>query len=478
MEQFMQRKAMRTRARLVVAIVPVVVILMLVFFAVNREEMLALSRERLSLATDNCAAALDVWTGNIVSELEIYRRSLQTIGFEDGRALELMRQSCDRNEAYPYGLYWGDAAGAYLDGSGWEPPEDYRSCEQSWFREGVRHESFMFGEPYQDAMTGEICISVTAMMKCTRPVSVLSADVYVSNTSRIVSEVARGNIQDAFLVSGREHMVMAHASDQSLIGTTIGESSLLRYQNIDALLHNRETGRFEVQGLDGLYYVDINRIENTDWYLICCLARNEMIKKLYRMQGIMLVLSIVAAGIIVVMTAQVTKGIKEIRTSANTDPLTRLLNRDGFYERVSAALQDRPDQGLLLICDLDNFKRINDEFGHPRGDLVLQTFADLLSEFFNRQGDVVGRIGGDEFAVFVGRELNRQDAGIMLGRLIAQTRKTFSEYEAQALCSSAGAAFVAGGVGFDELYGSADQALYEAKRGGKGDFRIAGGPAD
>lgn len=473
MEEIRHRQSVRARARLIVAIVPIVIVLMLVFFAVNREELLALSRERLALATDNCATALDVWTGTIVSELEIYRRSLQTIGFADGRALELMAQSCGRNEAYPYGLYWGDAGGAYLDGSGWVPAEDYWPSDQTWFQEGTRHESVMFGDPYQDAMTHEICISVTAMMKCTRPVSVLSADVYLSSASDLVGEVAQGNVSDAFLVSSRSRMVIAHATDPELIGRYLDESPALLDQNINELMNRRETGRFEVQGLDGLYYVDISPVANTDWYLVCSISRNDMLKGLYRMQGIMLALAFLAAGAIVVVTVQVTRGIKEIRTSANTDPLTRLLNRDGFYEKVSEAMYEHAGHGLLVICDLDNFKRINDQFGHPRGDLVLQTFADLLTEFFNRQGDVVSRMGGDEFAVFVGRELSRHDAEVMLTRLIAHTRKTFAEYEAQALCASAGAAFAAEEGGYEALYARADQALYDAKRDGKGDFRIA-----
>lgn len=259
MEEFMQSRSARARARLIVAIVPIVIVLTLVFFAVNREELLALSRERLALATDNCAAALDVWTGTIVSEVEIYRRSLQTIGFEDGRALELMTQSSGRSQAYPYGLYWGDAGGAYLDGSGWVPPEDYRPSEQTWFHEGTRHETVMFGDPYQDAMTGEMCISVTAMMKCTRPVSVLSADVYLDNAAKLINEVAQGYVEDAFLVSGRTRMVIAHNSEPELIGKLLDVSPVLLDQNINGLINRRETGRFEVQGLDGLYYVDINR---------------------------------------------------------------------------------------------------------------------------------------------------------------------------------------------------------------------------
>ena len=86
-----------------------------------------------------------------------------------------------------------------------------------------------------------------------------------------------------------------------------------------------------------------------------------------------------------------------------TDELTGLLNRRGFQLELSRALartQRSQETGLLLLCDLDHFKAINDSYGHVAGDAVLCAVADLL-QTKTRRSDYVARLGGDEFAVLM-----------------------------------------------------------------------------
>ncbi len=128
----------------------------------------------------------------------------------------------------------------------------------------------------------------------------------------------------------------------------------------------------------------------------------------------------------------------------------------------------------MIIMDLDNFKQINDKYGHPEGDVALQSFARQLEEFFNRSGDITARLGGDEFAVFVGRPLALAEAEGMLRKFIDRTRETFeAAYPGEGLSVSAGAAFVPEKVAGEELYRQTDAALYEAKRNGKNGFLFA-----
>ncbi len=92
-----------------------------------------------------------------------------------------------------------------------------------------------------------------------------------------------------------------------------------------------------------------------------------------------------------------------LRRQADTDALTGLLNRSGFensYEQVRAALREQRKPLSLFMLDLDNFKSINDTFGHVKGDEVLIHFAQLLRTSL-REEDVVGRIGGEEFAILL-----------------------------------------------------------------------------
>ncbi len=86
-----------------------------------------------------------------------------------------------------------------------------------------------------------------------------------------------------------------------------------------------------------------------------------------------------------------------------TDELTGLRNRRGFNEhlrRTLASAQRYGDQGVLVFCDLDNFKVVNDSFGHHVGDYVLRQPAKVLEKEV-RESDLVARLGGDEFAVLM-----------------------------------------------------------------------------
>ena len=92
---------------------------------------------------------------------------------------------------------------------------------------------------------------------------------------------------------------------------------------------------------------------------------------------------------------------REIRNLAVTDELTGLYNRRGFLTAATHQLKLAHRQGedaLLLFCDLDGLKQINDSFGHREGDLALIRAADTLEETF-RDSDILARLGGDEFAV-------------------------------------------------------------------------------
>ncbi|MBI1274115.1 MAG: diguanylate cyclase [Alphaproteobacteria bacterium] len=100
------------------------------------------------------------------------------------------------------------------------------------------------------------------------------------------------------------------------------------------------------------------------------------------------------------------KRIKQLENLALTDELTSLVNRRGLMSELkrelAVASRDKAGNGVLVLCDLDGFKKINDTYGHLAGDAYLQAVAATLSHEV-RSSDVVARIGGDEFAVLLTR---------------------------------------------------------------------------
>lgn len=170
---------------------------------------------------------------------------------------------------------------------------------------------------------------------------------------------------------------------------------------------------------------------------------------------------------------------QELRRLAETDPLTALLNRRSFTEKANAAIHDCQESGTdlsLIVVDLDHFKAVNDSYGHPAGDAVIRAFADLLLGVVRTDRDLVGRFGGEEFAVLLpGADL---DAAMRIARriqdLLTARRLPVSETLSLKVSASLGIATRLGAETLSAMIERADKALYRAKNDGRGCIRISG----
>ncbi|MBX3583335.1 MAG: GGDEF domain-containing protein [Rhizobiaceae bacterium] len=157
---------------------------------------------------------------------------------------------------------------------------------------------------------------------------------------------------------------------------------------------------------------------------------------------------------------------------ASTDNLTNCLSRAAFTTLVDAYLErvagkEGHAEGALIVLDVDNFKSVNDRYGHDNGDVALQLIVQKIQSQV-RDIDLVGRMGGEEFAVFL--------PGLPRGSTIAVAERIRScvceiPFRPQSvscpLSVSVGVVTFAGPALFHDLYRQADQHLYEAKRTGK-----------
>lgn len=157
---------------------------------------------------------------------------------------------------------------------------------------------------------------------------------------------------------------------------------------------------------------------------------------------------------------------------ARTDELTGLLNRRSMNVELESLIRRpfRPGELLaLLLVDLDDFKRINDNYGHPCGDAVLRAVAGILRSNV-RPGDLPCRIGGDEFAVVfpgVTRDLAHTRAEAVRRRICEEPLDLRGFGKRVTVSVSLGGAFFREGETVSELFARADQGLYESKRRGK-----------
>lgn len=166
-----------------------------------------------------------------------------------------------------------------------------------------------------------------------------------------------------------------------------------------------------------------------------------------------------------------------MKKESETDSLTRLLNRSGLESRGKNTFREDKD-GLLIIFDLDNFKQVNDDLGHPIGDEVLKCFAKCLEKHFiekqNIENSIIARFGGDEFIVYIDQYIERDRIIRILDRLLNCIREELKDYYSKYnLSTSIGAVYRDSNIkNYDELYREADKALYKAKNSGKDRFYI------
>lgn len=168
---------------------------------------------------------------------------------------------------------------------------------------------------------------------------------------------------------------------------------------------------------------------------------------------------------------------KELIYAAEQDVLTGLLNRSATMKRITRFLKEEGASGThaLFMVDVDNFKSINDTFGHQMGDYVLADIAATLRHCF-RESDISGRIGGDEFFILM-KNVQSPDA-------VEKKAKELTEALQYVCSTSKSSVELSGSVGIsvyngdfkklEALYAEADAALYEAKALGKKRFCIAG----
>ncbi len=161
----------------------------------------------------------------------------------------------------------------------------------------------------------------------------------------------------------------------------------------------------------------------------------------------------------------------DLKRLAETDSLSGLLNRRAFRSRALDSLaRQKGDCPALALFDLDDFKGVNDRYGHDAGDEVIRRFSDIMRDVAGASGGAAaGRWGGEEFILFMPPAAEAADAKVeRIRAAFSATVFHFPGHAPVSLTVSAGLAAGAGSQGdLDGMIAAADKALYEAKRGGR-----------
>ena len=197
---------------------------------------------------------------------------------------------------------------------------------------------------------------------------------------------------------------------------------------------------------------------------VACIAGNPSAIQEMPLHAISWTCVFIAAG---VMTSMLAESERSARSDAVADPLTSLLNRKALelrLDQLRVQLARRPEPICAIVCDLDEFKKINDTHGHEAGDAVLQDVADVLRVVL-RETDLAYRLGGDEFLVLLPHTDVDTAAAVAERVRTSVERRRPGRHEVTASVGVAGAQ--GAHIDLDALIVEADRALYQAKAAGR-----------
>lgn len=238
---------------------------------------------------------------------------------------------------------------------------------------------------------------------------------------------------------------LAREEDRKLLEGLFGEDclgELVKKKNYRKKIHYRRQIAEKCEWVE-LGFFTFEGTETKTRYLLCWLKNVNEAKKLER----------------------------ELREKAMRDSLTKTYTMEAFRNCVedTMRLAENDGKGTLIMFDIDNFKSINDQYGHQTGDVILKEVADVMRKTF-RKDDIIGRLGGDEFAVFIPELTDRKTLNERMDALYAAFQKKKDIH----VSLSAGIVNVySDDFNFSKCRNMADMALYASKRGGKNQYQYS-----
>lgn len=468
------RERLITTAVIIVAIIFMASIFMR-FRSRMDSELNASTATYLSGNVDALAAAFQTKLADQLVMLESQTRYFSDVDLTDYNAMKGTIMATRGMEAFT-SIGVASSAGSTMNYQG---KSSGNILLKDYFRQAMTGQNAISQEPAVDEFGNEVLVLAVPIHQGGEVVGVIYGTFTRDALSELLRTVRFGEQSASVLITG-DGTILARTVDTDLIDA---DSEKLQEAIPGLAIASTAEGQFYTyQSGERTNILVLRPVGFHDWYFGMVVPRaivSEQSDRVLRyVLLVMLEVAFVVASLLlyIFLTGKRNESEKRKLTErAQTDSLTGILNKMSFRDAVEDALKEAGDREVcaLYIIDLDDFKHVNDSLGHAMGDRVLSDAAGKLRRVF-RDTDLVGRIGGDEFAAFLRcpRDRVAETDALVQGKAVTVCEDLRQVYEAngarvQVSASVGVACYPAQGGDYETLYKNADKALYSAKRGGK-----------
>lgn len=370
-------------------------------------------------------------------------------------------------------LTWTNAALEVLRSED-DPADTYDPRERPWYVPMLDNRSRHWTSPYVFDSSQEPGITHSLVVRRAGELeAVVGVDIRLSQVNEFLQELSPGENGIALVVDDNGRVLAESTMEVGTLAEQGDDGGLALYQSAELRELVEELGDSEFvrnRQPDGLRTTIVRRAGARDeWYLAVRALDADFLDTPTASNAFeVFAVGLTAAALAMALAYLVARYLLGLKNEAEIDELTGVYNRRAVRRELGALLARSKSPVYVAIVDLDEFKAINDERGHPAGDAALSEFAHRLVSFASANGLKAGRLGGDEFVLFGdGESPDWEVLNEHIARPIANDR---GELRLTASIGIARSDLVPGAT-FETMMRAADHLLFEAKRSGGHSFR-------
>lgn len=305
------------KAKLLISLVPAVAVGLFVLITIaylsSKNTITEKTEELLQAEGVASANEITTWMEKNLATLDTAIETMEYLNMSGEEILNYENKFLETYDDFPNGIYIATEGAVTYDATGWDAGN--APWESTWYQEGVMHETFAFGEPYVDSLTGEYVVTASRYMENVNgEAGVAAADVSLSILSEVVGQMTVAGDGEAFILDLTTGSILAH-HDAELAGSVVENCEDSFYTNIyqDILDENVQS---TYQTAEGVCVVDVQAIDGTAWYLVSKGLESNIFSDLRSLQTLLnifcVVILLVISLIIVIVINKITKPIEKL----------------------------------------------------------------------------------------------------------------------------------------------------------------------